>query len=108
MLPRIRTMMTRKVRKGSVRTIQEDAAEPALVLASNRRFLGGEQGAQDGIVEAYADGPILGEGHGACGGALRFTDVLPAGQGHLGALGAARAGEVHRKQRGVAQGPRVG
>ena len=56
-------MTTRKVRKGSVRTIQEDAAEPALVLASNRRFLGGEQGAQDRIVEAYADGPILGEGH---------------------------------------------
>src|SRR2546430_11224284 len=95
MLPRIRTMTTRKVRKGSVRTIQEDAAEPALVLASNRRFLGGEQGAQDRIVEAYADGPILGEGHRACSGALRLADVLPAGSTPPGPPRTARRVEDH-------------
>src|SRR5256885_15120769 len=102
MLPRIRTMTTRKVRKGSVRTIQEDAAEPALVLASNRRFLGGEQGAQDRIVEAYADGPILGEGHRACSGALRLADVLPAGPGPPPAPRAAGAGGVVPHHRRVA------
>src|SRR5205085_7434484 len=98
MLPRIRTMTTRKVRKGSVRTIQEDAAEPALVLASNRRLLGGEQGAQDRLVEAHADGPILGEGDRSGSRALRLADVLASGPGDLGPLRAARPGEVRREQ----------
>src|SRR5256885_11995187 len=73
-------MTTRKVRRGGVRTIREDAAEPAWVLASNRRFLGGQQAAQDRIVEAYPDGPILAEGHGPGSRAFRLLDVLAAGR----------------------------
>src|SRR3954467_627339 len=97
-------MTTTKVRKGSVRTIQEDAAEPAWVLASNRRFSGGEQGAQHRLVQADADRLLLAEGHGAGSRALRFPDVLAPGPGHLGALRAAGPGKVRREQRGIAQG----
>src|SRR4051794_23337813 len=101
-------MTARKVRKGSVRTIREDAAEPVLVLASNRRFFRGEQCAQDRLVEAHADGPILGEGYGPGSRALGLADVLATGPADLGALGPARAGEVRGEQRGVAQGARIG